>query len=164
MRWLIDKIHVNIPFTMLYESYLGRFISNRLNPEIGLDAVALERFSLSEFSEIAEQLRSHELKITLHAPFIDLAPGSPDQAVRELTRHRFEQVIRLIASDGLVGLVRGHVRRSLRLAGRCCIIGRRGIGRCGRSSRIIGRRRVGGGRIPSDIVRRWRLLRRVAVG
>lgn len=96
MRWLIDKIHVNIPFTMLYESYIDPFISNRLNPEIGLDAIALERFSFSEFSNIAEQLHSHELKINFHAPFMDLSPGSPDPAVRELTRHRFEQVIRLI--------------------------------------------------------------------
>jgi sugar phosphate isomerase/epimerase len=96
MRWLMDKIYVNIPFTMLYESYLDRFISNRLNPEIGLDAVALERFSLSEFRDIAEQLHSNNLRVTFHAPFMDLSPGSPDPAVREVTRRRFEQVIRLV--------------------------------------------------------------------
>lgn len=96
MRWLIDKVHVSIPFTMLYESHMALFIHHRLNPEIGLDAMALDRFSMVEFTEIAEKLHSKGLKINFHGPFVDLSPGSSDPAIRELTRHRFEQVIRLV--------------------------------------------------------------------
>ena len=45
MQAIIEKIQINIPFTMLYESYLATFMEYGLNPEIGLDAAALDRFS-----------------------------------------------------------------------------------------------------------------------
>jgi sugar phosphate isomerase/epimerase len=92
----MHRIQVNIPFTMLYDSYLPRFIEYGINPEVGFDAEALERFSLSDFKGIAEQLHAHGLSTTLHAPFMDLSPGSLDPAVRALTRHRFEQVLELV--------------------------------------------------------------------
>jgi hypothetical protein len=44
MTRLTKKIQVNIPFTMLHDSYLDRFVKHRLNPEIGIDAVALDRY------------------------------------------------------------------------------------------------------------------------
>jgi len=93
---LIEKIQVNIPFTMLYESYLERFIQYGLNPEIGFDAAALDKYSLSDFKGIAAQLHSSDLTITFHAPFMDLSAGSPDQKVRAVTRYRFEQVLQLV--------------------------------------------------------------------
>jgi sugar phosphate isomerase/epimerase len=96
MARLIRKIQVNIPFTMLYESYLDRFITHKLNPEIGLDAAALDRFSLSDFSDIAAKLHEHGFTITLHAPFMDLSPGSPDPAVWAVTRNRFERILQLV--------------------------------------------------------------------
>jgi sugar phosphate isomerase/epimerase len=34
--------------------------------------------------------------VTLHAPFMDLSAGSPDPAVRRITRTRFEQVLGLV--------------------------------------------------------------------
>ncbi|MCP4108667.1 MAG: hypothetical protein GY749_24490 [Desulfobacteraceae bacterium] len=96
MKQITDKIHVNAPFKMLYETYLGYFIKHRLNPEISFDAVTLESFSMSDFRKVAEQLLAHNLSITFHGPFMDLCPGSSDPGIRELTRHRFEQVLELI--------------------------------------------------------------------
>ncbi len=96
MSWLIEKIQVNIPFTMLYDSWLEVFVKNRLNPEIGLDAAALDRFSLADFGAIADELHKQNLTITLHAPFMDLSPGSPDPKVKETTRGRFEQVLEVV--------------------------------------------------------------------
>lgn len=96
MQWLIRKTQVNIPFTMLRKTFLDYFLQNRLNPEIGLDAAALERYSLSDFTDIAKELQKQNLTITLHAPFVDLAPGSTDPSVRALARHRFEQVLELV--------------------------------------------------------------------
>lgn len=90
------RLHVNIPFSMLQETYLPVFIGNRLNPEIGLDALSLERFSASDFASAADRLRDHDLEITLHAPFFDLSPGSPDPGIRELTRRRLAQVLALV--------------------------------------------------------------------
>ena len=96
MLRLVEKVQVNIPFAMLHESYLDRFISRGLNPEIGLDAAALDGYSLSDFKSTAEQLRNRGLSTTFHAPFMDLSAGSPDPKIRAVTRSRFEQVLNLV--------------------------------------------------------------------
>ena len=93
---LLRQVQVNIPFTMLYDTYLGRFLEYELNPEIGIDAQALERFDFSDFQRIAEKLHAHHLSITLHGPFIDLSAGSTDPAVKAVTRSRFEQLLKLV--------------------------------------------------------------------
>ena len=96
MSQILNDIHVNIPFTMLYESYLSRFIQYGLNPEIGFDALSLDCFAPADFKTVAEQIHEKGLSITMHAPFIDLSPGSPDPEVRALTRRRFQQFAELV--------------------------------------------------------------------
>ena len=96
VKQIIPKVQVNIPFTMLYESYLETFIEYGLNPEIGLDAAALDRFTVADFSNIAEKIHKNSRTVTLHGPFIDLSTGSPDPAVRRLTRQRLEQLLELV--------------------------------------------------------------------
>jgi len=96
MTALAQMVQVNIPFNMLRESYLDRFIENRLNPEIGFDAGALDAYSFSHMQKVAERLHDAGLSITFHAPFMDLSPGSPDPQVRDLTRKRLKQVVQLI--------------------------------------------------------------------
>jgi sugar phosphate isomerase/epimerase len=96
IRKLLNQVQINIPFTMLHDTYLDRFLEYRLNPEIGIDAEALERFDLSDYQRIAEKIHARLLSITLHGPFIDLAAGSMDPAVKALTRNRFEQLLELV--------------------------------------------------------------------
>ena len=91
-----SHIQVNVPFPLLREKYLRTFIEECINPEIGLDAVSLESFSFSDFRSTAKELKKHQLTITLHAPFMDLSPGSPDPGVWKLTMNRFKQVLRLV--------------------------------------------------------------------
>lgn len=93
---IIQEIQVNVPFTMLYDSYLSLIMEYGINPEIGFDATALDRFSSSDFEYIAKQIHERGLIITLHSPFMDLSPGSPDPAVLALTRHRYEQMSQLV--------------------------------------------------------------------
>jgi len=94
LRPVIDRVQVNIPFSWLVEEkWLRLFTEYRLNPEIGLDAAALDRYSRTEFTDIARRFHDLDRTITLHGPFIDLSPGSPDPAIREVTRRRLEQVI-----------------------------------------------------------------------
>lgn len=96
MSQILRKVQVNIPFTMLYESYLPQFLEYGLNPEIGFDANALDRFSLKDFEAVANQIRKRGLSTTLHAPYLDLSPGSLDSSVRSLTKRRFQQVLALV--------------------------------------------------------------------
>ncbi len=90
------KVQVNIPFKMLYDTYLDRFLEYALNPEIGIDAAVLDRFDFADFKRIGKILHDHSLSVTLHGPFIDLSAGSTDPAVRALTRNRFEQLLKLV--------------------------------------------------------------------
>ncbi|UCH22701.1 MAG: sugar phosphate isomerase/epimerase [Deltaproteobacteria bacterium] len=96
MNWIKDKVQINIPFTMLWDTYIDRFIEKGLNPEVGLDATALIRFNRFDFSIMAERLQKRCLTITMHAPFVDLCAGSSDPDIRALTRHRFEQLLQLV--------------------------------------------------------------------
>ena len=93
---IIRKVQVNIPFRMFNDGYLDRFLEHGLNPEIGIDAAALEGFTFAEFKHIGDILHDHALTVTLHGPFIDLSAGSTDPAVLALTRHRFDQLLKLV--------------------------------------------------------------------
>lgn len=95
---MLEEVQVNIPFRMLVgEGYLSRFLENGLHPEIGFDAIALDETPDRVFREVAAAFRDNGRRVTFHAPFLDLSAGSPDPAVRRLTRMRFEQTLRAVA-------------------------------------------------------------------
>ncbi len=97
-RQIIDAVQVNIPYTMLVEEdWRDLYLSHRFNPEIGMDAAALDRFSASDFAEMAARFHDRGLRITLHGPFLDLSPGSPDRLIREATRRRYEQLLTAVS-------------------------------------------------------------------
>ncbi len=96
MTFANHDIHIHVPFQLLRGTYLPLMIDRRFNPEISLTGEDLDSLSVAEFKPIADQLQQHRLKCRLHAPFIDLSPGSPDPAVWALTRQRFQQVIDLV--------------------------------------------------------------------
>lgn len=93
---ILRRIHVNVPFCMLAENYLEFVLEHRINPEIGLDARALDTVDLSVFSKCAETLSENTAAVTFHGPFADLSPGSADPEIRAASRRRFEQVLRLV--------------------------------------------------------------------
>ena len=93
-KQILDKIQVNIPFTMLVENqWQDLFFNAGLNPEIGLAAEALDTFSVSDFKEFADRFHARNRSITLHGPFMDLSPGSPDPKIRKITTDRLRQLI-----------------------------------------------------------------------
>lgn len=87
-----SQVQVNVPLAMLMSGYLEQFLAHGLNPEIGLDATVLERYSPAELRPIADTLRRHGRRVTLHGPFVDLAPGSRDPLIREATQRRLDQL------------------------------------------------------------------------
>jgi len=94
---ILRRVQANIPMTMLMEPYWQDFVfALGVNPEIGLDATALDRYGEAEISDIAEKLHGRGLSITIHGPFMDLSPGSPDPLIREATWQRFRQLVRAV--------------------------------------------------------------------
>ncbi len=96
MQDIISEIHVNLPLRLLDEQLLELFIERRLNPEIGVDAGVLDKFSHEDFSRVARIFHAAGRSVSLHGPFIDLSPGSPDPEIMAVTRRRLEQLLQLI--------------------------------------------------------------------
>jgi len=89
-------VQVCVPFTMLREDLLDHFIRHQFNPEIGIDAEAIERYARRDFEAVADTLHRQGLAVTLHAPFVDLSAGSTDPAIRAATRRRFDDLMELV--------------------------------------------------------------------
>ena len=96
MSDLRRRLQVHTTFTALWNGEIGHFTRHALNPEIAIDAAALERFSGEDFARVADTLRRHNLTVTFHAPFVDLSAGSTDPAIRAVTRRRFEEILGLV--------------------------------------------------------------------
>ena len=96
MHDILKKVQVNMPFQMLIDEYLDIILKEGINPEIGLDCFALDRFSRNEFCDVADAIHGAGLSVTLHAPFFDLRPGALDRKVREVTVERLRQVFDLV--------------------------------------------------------------------
>ncbi len=103
---VLELVHVNIPFTMLTEDYWREFVlSFDLNPEIGIDAAALDNYEVQDFEAAAQSLHERNLSITIHGPFLDLSPGSPDKVMRDASVYRFSQMLeaaRVMAPETIV--------------------------------------------------------------
>jgi len=83
-------VQVNLPFDRieLFGPPLARLSAW---PEIGLSGPVLDATPEEVFRSWAERFR--EAEVTVHGPFMDLAPGGMDPAVVELTRQRFLQAL-----------------------------------------------------------------------
>jgi sugar phosphate isomerase/epimerase len=90
-----ERLHVHVPFRLLLGKYLPFVLKHRLNPEISFDFQSLAEFSQEEFKLVAEELLTHGLSVTFHAPFMDLRPGAVDPQIRTVSLRRIEEVLSL---------------------------------------------------------------------
>lgn len=104
---------MSVPYALLKGKVLDNVISRGINPEIGLDYTFYSEPKTGEFEELAALLRRHGRSITLHAPFTDLAPGSPDPDIRRTSMRRLGQAFELMEPFGPRAVVchTGYSRR-----------------------------------------------------
>ena len=86
------RVFVHVPYLQM-AAHLPYLLERRLNPEIFLSAEALDASTPTELVATAAVLREEGLSCTIHAPFMDLNPGSLERLLREATMRRFEQVL-----------------------------------------------------------------------
>jgi sugar phosphate isomerase/epimerase len=86
-------VQINARFFQLAGGLLGRFLDEGVNPEIGLFASDLDGFGADDFREAAQALAGRGLRPTLHGPFVDLAPASPDPIILAATQQRLDQLL-----------------------------------------------------------------------
>lgn len=100
---LLEKVQVNVPFLKLKNDYFPLSMEYGMNPEIGIDAGALDSVSDKEFGNIAEILKINKRKITLHGPFINEKGLSP---IITLEPHEEETLWQSLTSEDLKNFIR----------------------------------------------------------
>ncbi len=85
------NIHVHIPYERIYE-HIDIIRHRALNPEIYLNALSLDSIKGRDIINLKNAL-THNPAFTIHGPFMDMAPGSVDPKIREVTTRRFYQVL-----------------------------------------------------------------------
>lgn len=86
----------HVPYPRLAEN-LQAIIATRIHPEIFFSAAALDTLIPEELTAIMGALRAADISCTIHAPFMDLNPGSFEPLLRQATIHRFTQVLNAAA-------------------------------------------------------------------
>lgn len=89
---MTKRVFAHLPYAQIGE-HLPFFLERRLNPEIFLSADALDTLKPEQLEAAARTLREEGLSCTVHAPFMDLNPGSLERMLRDATAHRFTQVM-----------------------------------------------------------------------
>jgi len=95
MKEHLKDVHIHIPYRLLLTEHLGKVVELGINPEISFNCVDLDTLSFPRLREIAKVLKDGGLKVTFHAPFMDLRPGAIDPKVRAVTKERLHQVFDL---------------------------------------------------------------------
>ena len=98
------KVQVNLPFPMLLQNIDG-ILDFGLQPEIYFSGVTLDHLSPQDVERVARKLTLKNIPVTFHGPFMDLSPGAVDERIREVTVHRFNQVMDLIPHFHPVAIV-----------------------------------------------------------
>ncbi len=88
-------VFVCVPFPMLYEKYLPLVLEHRLNPEVGLDDGASYQFRWGSFQRVARILKSEGLKVTIHAPFLEVLPAASDPRIRKVSLDRLTWALKV---------------------------------------------------------------------
>ena len=94
MQDIVSKVHVHMPFHLL-PKYLEVILQKQLNPEIYFSHYALQNLDKIKCIETAKLFAGAGLKVTFHAPFMDLRPGALDDKIRQTSLDRIKEAFDL---------------------------------------------------------------------
>ncbi len=95
MQDILKNVHVHMPFDHLPE-YQEMVLQKKMNLEIYFSHYALNKLDEKQCRQTAELLISSGIKVTFHAPFMDLRPGALDNKIRQVSIDRLKQVFDLV--------------------------------------------------------------------
>lgn len=88
----MNSIFVHVPYAQL-GNHIDTLVNRRINPELFFPGDVLDALIPEQLQAHARTLTDGGLECTIHAPFMDLNPGSLEPLLRDATRHRFSQVL-----------------------------------------------------------------------
>jgi sugar phosphate isomerase/epimerase len=94
MQEILKKVHVHMPFD-LFSEYRQLILKEKLNLEIYFSHTTLNKLDPIKCRQTAALLADAGVKVTFHAPFMDLRPGALDEKVRRVSMDRLKQVFEL---------------------------------------------------------------------
>lgn len=100
--WL-ERVQVNLPLTGLLGRYGKLAVDWPVNPEVGIDAHALDTLGPKDLA-LAKELLAGRL-VSVHLPFMDLNPGVGDPRVAKVVRERLEKAATWAVELGAVQAV-----------------------------------------------------------
>lgn len=95
----MSNFYVHFPMCHIVEEKLSLevLLRNKINPELGLDAIALDYVNKSWHKELAMILKDNGKTCAMHLPFHDLQPGSIDDFILFATRERLKRSLEIAA-------------------------------------------------------------------
>ena len=94
MQDILSKVHAHMPYHLL-PKYLEMILQKKLNTEIYFSHYALQNLDKIKCIETAKLFAGAGLKVTFHAPFMDLRPGALDDKIRQVSLDRIKEVLDL---------------------------------------------------------------------
>ncbi|MEN6353799.1 MAG: hypothetical protein ABFD02_10125, partial [Bacteroidales bacterium] len=95
MQDILKKVHVHMPFGLL-DQYQETILQKKMNLEIYFSHDVLNKLDIAQCRQTAKLLTDSGIKVTFHAPFMDLRPGALDDKIRRASIDRLKQVFDLI--------------------------------------------------------------------
>ena len=83
--WL-ERVNVNLPLRDLLGRYAPLASKLAINPEVGIDHQALDGLGDEDVAQAKQALMGR--RVSVHMPFMDLSPGSPDPAIAKASLER----------------------------------------------------------------------------
>ena len=99
-----NELLINVPFDMVRES-LSKLSALHVGAEIYLDSRTIDEADPAEARRLGRELSDRSILCTVHAPYMDLAPGSVDEDIRRITLEKLKksaEIAHLLGSRGMV--------------------------------------------------------------
>ncbi|MFP4109919.1 MAG: sugar phosphate isomerase/epimerase family protein [Desulfonatronovibrio sp.] len=89
----MTSFFVNLPLKFIYQNpdIFELFLKNRLCPELGIDSEILDFDDYGWHARRKNALTRQGLTASVHMPFLDLKPGSPDHRIRRASAESLEK-------------------------------------------------------------------------
>ena len=91
-----DNIFISVPINYL-ETEKELIEKYKFNLELKIFSYDIDELHLKSFIDMAEFKNQLGLRVTIHAPFVDLSPGGFDERIRQVTEERFMRVLDMAA-------------------------------------------------------------------
>ena len=87
MKVNLEKFYIHIPADMFME-YAEKALVEKINIDLYPRVGFIDQIGMGKIREFRDRFFENGLRFSVHAPFIDISPGSPDPRIVEVAEYR----------------------------------------------------------------------------